>query len=326
MQATAAARVGRNMMLESIARVGGGAAPLWDARPVDSVPISLESSAPVKLGTPPIHGLRALGMTAMAILATQGFQLLVAGSFLLVRRTDLAEAVARVSNHPLSLGVAQLLGFGAVLRLAERSVRRSGGRPWALWLGPPAPLGVLGLCLLAGVALQLPLAEIGNAVQELAPIGMESELRRQRLMEPQGLAASLVALFAFVVVAPATEELLFRGVLLPGLVARHGQLTGLLLGALLFGAIHFDWPGFATATVAGVVLGAVRLRTGSLWPCLVLHAAVNAVPLLVPRSVWRIGGFNVPSENVGHVPPTLLFVSLGVAVLALVLLERRTSR
>lgn len=261
----------------------------------------------------------------MAILATQGFQLLVAGSFLVVRRTDLAEAVARVSVHPLSLGVAQLLGFGAVLRLAERAAVRRGAHPWALWLGAPPVMGVLGLCVVAGVALQLPLAEIGNAVQELAPIGMEAELRRQQLMEPQGLAGALIALFAFVVVAPATEEIFFRGVLLPGLVVRHGPLWGLLLSALLFGAIHFDWAGFATASVAGLILGAIRLRTSSLWPCLVLHASVNAVPLLVPRSVWRIGGFNVPSENVGHVPPELLFASLALAVLALVLIERRTA-
>lgn len=262
----------------------------------------------------------------MAILATQGFQLLVAGSFLLVRRTDLAEAVARVSVHPLSLGVAQLLGFGAVLRLSEKAASRRGLRPGVVFgFDEPPSMGVLGLCLVAGLALQLPLAEIGNAVQEVAPLTMETELRRQLLMEPKGFIAAFVAFFAFVVIAPVTEEMLFRGVLLPGLVVRHGRLTGLVLSALLFGAIHFDWPGFASASVAGLVLGAVRLRTGSTWPCVVLHAAVNAVPLLVPRSAWRIGGFNVPSENVGHVPPALLFGSLGVAVLALVLLERRTA-
>jgi len=274
---------------------------------------------------PPIHGLRALGITAMAVLATQGFQLLVAGSFLLVRPTDLAEAVARVSTHPLSLAVAQLLGFGAVLRMSVRWMARRGSRPRAaLGLGTPPPLGTLALCLVAGLALQLPLAEIGNAVQELVPLSMETELRRQRLMEPNGLGAAVATLFAFVIVAPATEELLFRGLLLPGLEARHGTASALLGSALLFGAVHFDWSGFATASVAGLVLGAIRIRTGSLWPCLLTHVGVNAVPLLVPRSAWPIEGFNLPSEGVGHVPLTLLLPSLAVVTVALALLERRS--
>jgi membrane protease YdiL (CAAX protease family) len=274
---------------------------------------------------PPIHGLRALGITAMAVLATQGFQLLVAGSFLLVRRTDLAEAVARVSTHPLSLAVAQLLGFGAVLRMSVRWMARRGARPrLAMGLGAPPPLGTLALCLVAGLALQLPLAEIGNAVQELAPLSLETELRRQRLMEPTGVGRALVTLLAFTVVVPATEELLFRGLLLPGLEARHGTMNALLGSALLFGAIHFDWPGFASAAVAGLLLGAIRIRTGSLWPCLLAHAGVNAVPLLVPHSVWPIEGFNLPGEDVGHVPLTLLLPSLAIATIALALLERRT--
>lgn len=275
---------------------------------------------------PPIHGLRALGMTAMAVLATQGFQLLVAGSFLLVRGSDIAEAVARVSTHPLSLGVAQLLGFGAVLRIAARWSARRGARLGALFgLQTPPPMSALGLCLVAGLALQLPLAEIGNAVQELAPLAMETELRRQRLMEPTGLGGAVVALFAFTIVSPVTEELLFRGLLLPGLVAHHGRAGGLVLSALLFGAIHFDWPGFVTAAVAGLVLGALRLRSRSLWPCLVLHSAINAVPLLVPRSLWAIEGFNVPAEEVHHVPLPLLLGSLALGAAALLVLERRLA-
>ena len=273
-----------------------------------------------------MHGLRALGITVMAVLASQGFQLLVAGSFLLVRPTDLAEAVARVSTHPLSLALAQLLGFGVVLRLSARWMARRGARPRpALGLGTPPAFDVLALCLVAGLALQLPLAEIGNAVQELAPLSLEAELRRQRLVEPGGLGGALMALFAFVVVAPATEELLFRGLILPGLEARHGTAVGLVGSALLFGAIHFDWPGFGSAAVAGLVLGAIRIRTGSLWPCLVAHAGVNAVPLLVPRSVWAIEGFNLPRAGVDHVPLAVLLPSLAVGALALALLERRAS-
>ena len=70
----------------------------------------------------PIGALRALGMTLLVVLATQGLQLLVAGSFMAVRGSDLTEAVARVAEHPLSLATAQLLGFVVILRWALRAL------------------------------------------------------------------------------------------------------------------------------------------------------------------------------------------------------------
>ena len=264
----------------------------------------------------------------MAVLATQGFQLLVGGAFMAVRGSDLAEAVIRVTSQPVALATAQLLGFGVVLRLVARSLVRD-RRPdeplrQAFGLGAPPPPGLLALCVVAGLALQLPLSEIANGVQEVAPVPMETQQLRQQLVEPASLPQAIAALFAFVVVAPLTEELLFRGVLLPGLEPRYGPGVALVLSSLLFAVIHFDWSACAYGLVAGLLLGALRIRSGSLWPCLALHAGVNVVPLLIPRALFPIEGFNLPSEVVLHVPPELLFPSLGVAAVTLGLIERRT--
>jgi membrane protease YdiL (CAAX protease family) len=155
-------------------------------------------------------------------------------------------------------------------------------------------------------------------------VPLETQLARQRLVEPRNLGEGIGALFAFVIVAPLMEELLFRGLLLPGLERRHGAGPAVLVSALLFGLVHLDWSGSLYAFVAGLLLGALRLRVGSLWPCVTLHAAVNSVPLLVPRALWPVPGFNVPSAEVQHIPPALLFGSLAVAAAALAMVERST--
>ena len=81
--------------------------------------------------------------------------------------------------------------------------------------------------------------------------------------------------------------------------------------------MHVRADAVVYAFAAGLVLGAVRVWTGSLLPCVALHAANNAVPLLFPPAVLRLEGFNVVREEVLHVPAAPLIASLVVAVVAL---------
>ncbi len=81
-----------------------------------------------------------------------------------------------------------------------------------------------------------------------------------------------------VVVAATVEELLFRGLLLQT-IWRYSQRAWLAiaLSALAFGFMHFTQPqGILPLATMGVVLGYVRLRTGSLAACVIAHAFFNA--------------------------------------------------
>jgi len=110
--------------------------------------------------------------------------------------------------------------------------------------------------------------------------------------------AALVAAAVFVcVLAPIAEELFFRGFLfgtLRELPARIGRvdlapwIAALVTGAL-FGAAHLgSAPAVFLAPLAllGFVLCLLRWRTGSLYPCMALHAANNALALGVNQLRW----------------------------------------
>lgn len=93
---------------------------------------------------------------------------------------------------------------------------------------------------------------------------------------------------------PVGEELIFRGFAytallyaFPGRTTRMGLSYAVVGSALLFGAWHlsmagtltwgFVWVQAAYTAVAGLLLGLVRERTGSVLPCVTAHMGANYI-------------------------------------------------
>lgn len=89
---------------------------------------------------------------------------------------------------------------------------------------------------------------------------------------------------AIVVFAPVFEEVLFRGFLFTGLVhSRLGAAWTIILTSLVFASLHlqYDLPAMAQIFILGVVLGVVRLKTGSLWSPIIVHAFWNFIQMII---------------------------------------------
>lgn len=92
-----------------------------------------------------------------------------------------------------------------------------------------------------------------------------------------------------VLVAPAVEEILFRGILLPLLVRRIGALPGLALSSLGFAALHGDVEAFPALAVLSVALSLAYVRSGSLRVPILMHMVFNGVNLLLVLGLIRAG-------------------------------------
>lgn len=181
----------------------------------------------------------------------------------------------------------ELIGLRAALALAELTLAVPGllmlaaterGLQATLAL-KPIPLRAASVSLVAAAFLWLGsfgLLELQNA---LAPLPFEYLDRFRHLhqaLRPQGALDALGSLLA-VAIAPAVgEELLLRGLVLPSLVAPLRPAGAVVLSALLFGLMHLDPYRFPFTFALGLALGWMRLRSGSLLPPLLAHAAVNA--------------------------------------------------
>ena len=82
-----------------------------------------------------------------------------------------------------------------------------------------------------------------------------------------------------------SEELLFRGVMLPALGL---NLAAVFISSILFGVLHLSgngqWPYVVWATIIGFALGYCALVTGNLVVPVVAHIITN----LVSGSLWKI--------------------------------------
>ncbi|HEY9653085.1 MAG TPA: CPBP family intramembrane glutamic endopeptidase [Coleofasciculaceae cyanobacterium] len=87
-----------------------------------------------------------------------------------------------------------------------------------------------------------------------------------------------------------SEELLFRGVMLPAVGLNP---TGLVASSLLFGILHLSgpqqWPYVVWATAVGLLLGFSALATGNLLVPIVAHIGTN----LLSSFLWKLGNRQV---------------------------------
>ncbi len=86
------------------------------------------------------------------------------------------------------------------------------------------------------------------------------------------LLANLLSLFSLAVLAPVTEEILFRGFLLYRWGAKWGMTRSIIASSALFGALHPDPLG---AALFGAGMCLLYLHTRSLWVPIFAHAVYN---------------------------------------------------
>jgi membrane protease YdiL (CAAX protease family) len=127
--------------------------------------------------------------------------------------------------------------------------------------------------------------QIGMLVA-LAPMEILSSKRQQIVedLEKAGGAKLAVITLTALIVAPAVEELLFRGVLLRALARRVPPAAAIAGSGLAFGLVHLVDPN-AVAVVPGLVaLGMVSslvaLRTGDLSRSVLLHVGFNSLAVV----------------------------------------------
>jgi len=129
----------------------------------------------------------------------------------------------------------------------------------------------------------------------------------------------LYVLVAFL--PPVCEELLCRGFLFASFRSRFGDLQAVLFSAVLFGALHLELQRMPATALAGLALGYVRLRTGTIVAPILFHMAYNATlfDLATDGILHRVAGrLGIAANEVHRLleRPPLLAVAAAAAALA----------
>ncbi len=172
-----------------------------------------------------------------------------------------------------AFGFSALIQYGLIgglmLVIARRSPRRElfalrpPARRWRA--AGPAAAAFVSIFVVAGV-----LDHFLHAGEEqgLTPSGWDSTRA----------GAFAFSFFAVAVLAPVTEELLYRG-LGYSLLERFGAVASIGLTGLVFATAHGLVAGLPILWFFGCALAWLRARTGSIYPGIAVHALFNGIAL-----------------------------------------------
>lgn len=136
--------------------------------------------------------------------------------------------------------------------------------------------------------------------------GVEAMLQQLKETSPLLIIATLALTPAVV------EEFCFRGYLFSALEKRLSALNTILITSILFGLFHVLTGNtllierFLPTTMLGLILGTIALRTGSVWPGVILHFTHNAFLELVMYYREQLQELGIGVSEQTHLPITWL--------------------
>jgi membrane protease YdiL (CAAX protease family) len=152
------------------------------------------------------------------------------------------------------------------------------GRPWTLLgLAVPAPLRLgFGLMLFGGY---LVIAFRQRTFLLAQPEVLRRTMRRSATMEAllPHTAAERRGFFLLALSAGFCEEVLFRGFVMWYVARWIGPVLAVAISAILFGLQHayLGRQHVLNTSVAGAVFAFIVVASGSLWPAILIHAAMD---------------------------------------------------
>ena len=85
----------------------------------------------------------------------------------------------------------------------------------------------------------------------------------------------VILLIETCIIAPIFEEVLYRGILLKGLINKYNSKIAIVYSALIFGIAHLNIPQGINAFLLGLILGTVFYYTRSIYLCMIMHFVNN---------------------------------------------------
>ncbi|MCH5348926.1 MAG: CPBP family intramembrane metalloprotease [Oscillospiraceae bacterium] len=86
---------------------------------------------------------------------------------------------------------------------------------------------------------------------------------------------NVMILLYFVIIAPVTEEILMRGMIMNSLAPVNRKFA-LFASALLFGIMHGNFNQMFNGFLLGLIFGYIAMKSGSIIPSIIAHMTVNA--------------------------------------------------
>lgn len=177
-----------------------------------------------------------------------------------------------------SLLLTELLQFTVMLFLVWFFWRKCHERSWEeLGLAIACGHNWLGRAVLNGILLFIVMLVVSAIMNYLLPGGLEMQNVAAIIETADTPWERLVPLIVTGILAPVSEEILFRGFIFNCLREKFGMISSVLLTAAVFGCMHFDPIRVLPLMLGGIWLNVLYVRSGSLYVAMGAHGVWNII-------------------------------------------------
>ncbi len=184
----------------------------------------------------------------------------------------------------LLLGAVEVF---AILLALLLGVRAAGAGAHEIFALRRVTLGMIAAPVPLAAALAVLISATEAPIQRAIPMPEEFAIYMAGLLYPEHVGDWIRIVSVAVIAIPLGEELLFRGLFLRGFLLRYGPVPALAFSSLLFAIVHLNPWGFVGIFLMGWLLGWLVLRSGSLWPSILLHGLYNLSSILLLKASFK---------------------------------------
>lgn len=219
-----------------------------------------------------------------------------------------------IYNYAYSSSI--LMAVNALVYLTTNTVFAFLGLRWAKI--PPSSLlktrdlkfGHIVQYCTAALALQYIAAFFSGAVSDIIEkYGYSIDVMDTDTFAITGMGTAVTVIYTCIV-APITEELFFRGMMLK-VFSRANQRFAIIISSIFFGLNHGNIPQFALAFLLGVFLAHIDMKHNSLLPSIFVHMFVNTVSTVITQLDDKSSVFLMSAVNVTY----MVLLIVGVIML-----------
>jgi uncharacterized protein len=133
---------------------------------------------------------------------------------------------------------------------------------------------IIPLVMLASISL---LIGISSPLVNLIPM---SDFIKH-IMHEVGALKGILMFFVGVIIAPILEEIIYRGIILDGLLKIYSPFKAIIISSVLFSVLHLN-PWQATgALLGGMLSGWIYYKSGNLILSIIIHASNNLYGFII---------------------------------------------
>lgn len=210
----------------------------------------------------------------LILLSTFLFMNLFVGSGILPVKF-LADRLPGSSTSVNMLLVQQVIQSLVMIGLIVFFLRLRGGSLGQIGLRPFRQRRWIGLSFLFGIATFFVMLLVTAFLVRVFPQWAKPQAITELIMQAETNWEWFAIILIVCVLAPFSEELLFRGYIYHSLRQYKTMGFSIIMTSLLFGCMHYDLFRLLPLTLVGVCLNLVSIRSGTLWGSILMHGMWN---------------------------------------------------